>query len=70
MNEEKENARLIISELIDLFNDQRSYRDISIAIEITKTLQLLVRQSHFRRDEVLAHPQVSRRNDGVKNKQI
>lgn len=58
MNEEKEKAKLIVSELIDLFNDQRSYRDISIAIEVTKTLQLLVRQNHVRRDEVLSHPQL------------
>lgn len=64
MNEEKEKAKLIVSELIDLFNDQRSYRDVSIAIEVTKTLQLLVRQNHVRRDEVLSHPQVSQSNEG------
>ncbi len=51
---EKEKAKLI-----DLLNDQRSYRDIAIGIEITKTIHLLVKQGGFRRKEVISHPQVS-----------
>ncbi len=51
---EKEKAKLI-----DLLNDQRSYRHIAIGIEITKTIHLLVKKGGFRRKEVISHPQVS-----------
>jgi hypothetical protein len=57
---EKENTKLIISELIDLLNDERSYKDIGIIIEITKTIHLLVKQGGSSRNEILSHPQVSR----------
>ncbi|CAF2515842.1 unnamed protein product [Rotaria sp. Silwood2] len=53
---EKENAKLIVSELIDLLNDERSYQDIGIATEITKTVHLLIKQGGSRRKEILAHP--------------
>ena len=56
---DKENAKLIVSELLDLLHDERSYRDIAIGIELTKTVYLIVKQGGFRRKEVLSHPQVS-----------
>jgi hypothetical protein len=56
---DRENAKLIVSELIDLVNDERSHRDIAIGIEITKTVYLLVKQGGLRRKEVISHPQVS-----------
>ena len=58
MNED--NTKLIISELIDLLNDERSYKDIAIIIEITKTVHLLVKQGGSSRNEIISHPQVSR----------
>ncbi len=56
---EKENAKLIVSELIDLLNDESAYRDVAIVIEITKTVHLLVKQGGYRRKEIIYHPQVS-----------
>ncbi|CAF1263126.1 unnamed protein product [Rotaria sordida] len=53
---EKQNAKLIVFELIDLLNDERSYRDIGIITEITKTIHLLIKQGGSRRKEILAHP--------------
>ena len=57
---EKENAQSIVSELIDLLNNERSYQDMGIIIEITKTIHLLVKQGGSRREEIISHPQVSR----------
>ncbi len=61
MNEEEnfDNTKLIVSELIDLLNDERSHRDITIGIEIIKTVHLLVKQGEVRRKEIISHPQVS-----------
>jgi len=56
---EKDNAKLIVSELIDLLNDEKSSRDILINTEITKTIHLLVKQGGSRRKEIISHPQVS-----------
>ncbi|CAF0816034.1 unnamed protein product [Adineta steineri] len=53
---EKENAKLIISELIDLLNDERIYKDIDVIIEITKTIHLLVKQGGYRRKQIIEHP--------------
>ncbi|CAF3458582.1 unnamed protein product [Rotaria sp. Silwood1] len=53
---DKENAKLIVSELIDLLNDERSYRDIGIATEITKTVHLLIKQGGCRKQEIFAYP--------------
>ena len=59
---EEENTKLIVSELLDLLNDERSYRDVDIAIEIIKTVNLLVKQGGDRRKEIISHPQVSHIN--------
>ncbi|CAF0899697.1 unnamed protein product [Rotaria sp. Silwood1] len=53
---DKENAKLIVSELMDLLNDERSYRDIGIATEITKTVHLLIKQGGCRKQEIFAYP--------------
>jgi hypothetical protein len=58
-SEENDSAKSIVSELIDLFNDEKSYRDIVISTEITKTVHLLVKQGGLRRKEIISHPQVS-----------
>ena len=56
---ENDNAKLIVSELIDLLNDETSYRDITISTEIIQTVHLLVKQGGTRRKEILSHPQVN-----------
>jgi hypothetical protein len=58
-SEEIDNTKLIISELIDLLNDEKSYRDIVISTEITKTIHLLIKQGGSRRNEIISHPYVS-----------
>jgi hypothetical protein len=58
-SEEIDYTKSIISELIDLLNDEKSYRDILIATEITKTVHLIVKQGGSRRKEIISHPQVS-----------
>ncbi|CAF3707814.1 unnamed protein product [Rotaria socialis] len=55
-DQKNDNAALIVSELIDLLNDERTYRDMGIIIEITKTVHLLIKQGGSRSNEVLAHP--------------
>ncbi|CAF0936298.1 unnamed protein product [Adineta ricciae] len=55
---DEENAKLIVSELIDLLNDERAYRDLSVVTEISKTVHLLVKQNDCRRKEVIRHPQL------------
>lgn len=56
---EKENTKTIVTELIDLLNDDRSYQDIGIVTEITKTVHLLIKQGDARRKQVISHPSVS-----------
>lgn len=56
---EGENARLIVAELIDLLDDQRSHQDTTIVTEIIKTVHLLVKEGGIRRNEIITHPQVS-----------
>ncbi len=57
--EENDDAKSIVSELIDLFNDEKSYQDIVITMEITKTVHLLVKQGGSRRKEIISHPHVN-----------
>jgi len=57
--EENDYAKSIVSELIDLFNDEKSYQDIVITMEITKTIHLLVKQGGSRRKEIISHPHVN-----------
>lgn len=52
-------TKLIVSELIDLLQDDKTYRDIAISTEIIKTIRLLVKQSESSRKEVISHPEVS-----------
>ncbi|UJR28689.1 hypothetical protein I4U23_009918 [Adineta vaga] len=58
IDHDEENAKLIVSELIDLLQDERAYRDLAVVTEITKTVQLLIRQKDCRRKEVINHPQL------------
>lgn len=56
---DEDNAKLVVSELLDLLNDERACRDVNIASEIVRTVRLLVKQNDCRKQEVIAHPQVS-----------
>lgn len=53
-----ENTRVIVAELIDLLNDERSLQDLAVITEILKTVHLLVKEGDKQREEIIHHPQV------------
>ena len=55
---EDENTRVIVAELIDLLSDERAHENTDAIMEIIKTVHLLIKQGGRRREEIIYHPQV------------
>ena len=53
-------TRLIVSELINLLAEECTNRDVTITLEIIKTVHALVHEGGTRRKCVVSHSQVSR----------